>query len=104
MQNVSAILGLTALAASAAFAQFDTASVLGTVRDQSGAVIRDSKVTLQNVDTGVANSTLTDQNGDYTFFNVHVGRYRLKAEAVGINSASASAFPGTANAKQRLDF
>lgn len=91
------------LAGSLAFAQFDTANVIGTVRDQSGAVINNSKVTLQNVDTGVANTTNTDQNGDFTFFNVRIGKYTLKAEAPGFKAAVADQFTVTVSARQRVD-
>ena len=35
-------------------AQFDTAQVLGTVRDQSGAEVSKAKITLLNVDTGIS--------------------------------------------------
>jgi hypothetical protein len=37
----------------AVMAQFETASVLGTVKDGTGAVIVGSKITLENVKTGV---------------------------------------------------
>ena len=40
--------------ATPSFAQFETATVVGTVRDTTGAVVRDAKVTLTNRDTGVA--------------------------------------------------
>jgi len=95
-----------ALALSAAgviFAQFDTATVSGVVRDQAQAVVTASKVTLENVATGVVKSALTDQNGSYTFFDVKVGRYTLKAEAAGFKSAVAEEFAVTVNAHQRVD-
>jgi hypothetical protein len=59
----------------AGFAQFDTATVSGVVRDQAGAVVTASKVTIESVATGVAKVTSTDQNGSYTFFDVKIGRY-----------------------------
>ena len=90
-------------AMSCALAQFDTANVLGTVRDPSGAVIRDSKVTLQNVETGVINTATTDSNGDFTFFNVRIGKYTLKAEAPGFKAAVADQFTVTVSARQRVD-
>lgn len=37
----------------ACLAQFGTATVLGTVKDATGAVVQGSKVTLENVKTGV---------------------------------------------------
>ena len=38
--------------AAPALAQFETATVVGTVRDSSGAVVPDAKVTLTNTQTG----------------------------------------------------
>ena len=37
-----------------AYAQFDTATVVGTVRDNTGAVVPGATVTLTNLDTGIA--------------------------------------------------
>src|SRR5215470_16903662 len=91
------------LAASACFAQFDTATVSGVVRDPANAVISGGKVTLENVATGVAKTASTDQNGSYTFFDVKIGRYTLKAEATGFKSAVAEEFAVTVNAHQRVD-
>ena len=45
------LLCLTALPL---YAQFETASVVGTVRDTTGAVVAGATVTLTNVDTGVS--------------------------------------------------
>ncbi|MDQ6759170.1 MAG: carboxypeptidase-like regulatory domain-containing protein, partial [Acidobacteriota bacterium] len=101
--NLRVVVCLFVLAASSAFAQFDTASVIGTVRDQTGAVVNNSKVTLQSVDTGVANVTNTDANGDFTFLNVRIGRYTLRAEASGFKAAVASEFTVTVSARQRVD-
>jgi hypothetical protein len=56
-----------------AFAQFETASVLGTVRDPSGAVVAGAAVTLTNRDTGISVNATTDANGNYEFFTVRVG-------------------------------
>ena len=42
---------LVLFSASPALAQFDTASVVGTVRDPSGGVVSDAKVTLTNAET-----------------------------------------------------
>src|SRR5215813_9050245 len=97
------VCALLLFSAAASFAQFDTASVTGVVRDPAGAVITNIKVTLENVATGVVKTALTDQNGSYTFFDVKIGRYKLKAEAQGFKAAVAEEFTVTVNAHQRVD-
>ena len=64
-----AILGASA----PAFAQFETATVVGTVRDSSGAVVPDAKVTLTNTQTGVSAERQSDANGNFEFFTVRIG-------------------------------
>ena len=50
-----------------AHAQFDTAEVLGTVKDASGAVLANVTVELRNQETGITTKTNSDSNGDYDF-------------------------------------
>ena len=95
-----ALMGMMAIPG---FAQFDTATVSGVVRDQSGGEVSGGKVTLESIATGVAKTTATDQNGSYTFFDVRIGRYKLKAEAPGFKAAVAEEFTVTVNAHQRVD-
>ena len=59
-----------------ASAQFDSAVVLGTVRDGSGAVVPGAGITLRNVETGLTSSAVTDSNGSYQFLNVRIGTVR----------------------------
>src|SRR4051794_32325104 len=47
------------LGASRAFAQFDSASLVGTVRDASGALVPGAKVTLTSVETAISVSKTT---------------------------------------------
>ena len=48
------------LLAPTAFAQFDTAAVLGTVTDAAGSAIPGATVTLKNTATGVTATAQTD--------------------------------------------
>ena len=88
---------------SSAFAQFDTASVVGTVRDNSGAVVSGATVTLTNVDTGVTQTKTTDVTGGYEFVTVRVGTYVLTAEKQGFAVAVADNVQVTVGARQRVD-
>ena len=53
------------LGTSAGMAQVDTGTILGTVKDQTGAVIPDAKVTIVNQGTGESVSTTTRSDGTY---------------------------------------
>ncbi len=91
------------LFASSAQAQFDTAIVLGTVRDSSTSALTGATVNLVNTATGISQSTLTNDAGDYQFFNVKIGRYKVTAEAKGFKKSGAEEFAATVNARQRVD-
>lgn len=51
-------------------AQFDAATVLGTVKDSSGAVVSGAKVKLENVRTGVTTTSLSNEAGNFDFIGV----------------------------------
>ena len=86
-----------------AFAQFDTAAVLGTVKDAKGGMISSAKVTVRNTATGIANTTNTDAQGDYIFPAVKIGMYEVRAEAPGFSAAVVENVNITVNARQRVD-
>ena len=86
-----------------AFAQFDTATVLGTIRDKSGGVLAGAKVTLLSEATGYTESQQTNTNGNYEFLNVKIGTYDVTAEQTGFSSASAKDVLVNVNARQRVD-
>jgi len=85
------------------FGQFEAATVLGTIRDASGAVVPNCKVTLENINTGVSVEAATDANGNFEFVNQHPGTYRIRAEAQGFQTAVVDAFELRINARQRVD-
>jgi hypothetical protein len=86
-----------------AFGQFETSEVLGTVRDSTGAVIPKATVTLTNQGTGNRATATTDENGNYDFFNVKVGRYSIGVEQPGFSRFSATDIAVDVNARQRVD-
>src|SRR5437016_10025841 len=86
-----------------ALAQFDTAAVLGTVRDPSGPVLDGARITLRNVNTGVTASARTDAAGSFEFLTVKIGDYRVEAEAPGFRAITTDSFNVAVNARQRVD-
>jgi len=86
-----------------ASAQFETATVLGSVRDASEAVIEGATVTLKNVATDITNTATTDSTGDYQFAGVKIGIYQITIEANGFNRTVAENINVTVNARQRVD-
>ena len=51
-----------------------TASITGTVRDSSGAVISGAIVTVNHTETGLVRTVTTDSNGSYAVPSLPVGR------------------------------
>jgi hypothetical protein len=64
--------------------QASTATVSGTVRDQTGAVIPSASVTLTNTGTNVVSKTSTNMSGFYIFAGIVSGPYEVLVEAAGM--------------------
>jgi len=84
-------------------AQFETAVVLGSVRDANESAVQNATVTLKNVGTENTLTTTTDANGDYQFVNVKIGVYQVIVEANGFNKTVADNINVAVNARQRVD-
>ena len=61
-------------------------TILGTVKDQSGAVLPGANVTVTNVDTGISRSTVTGSKGEYRIPALSIGTYEVKTELTGFQS------------------
>lgn len=94
---------IVCFAVSAAVAQSETATLLGTVKDANGAVVPNATVTLKNIATGISSSVTTDAIGDYQFVNVKIGNYEVMVVATGFNKTIAQNINLTVNARQRVD-
>jgi hypothetical protein len=71
---------LLAMAITPAFAQ-QFATLKLTVADPSGGVIPQAKVTVRNVDTGVARNMTSDANGTVSIPGLPAGQYMLSVDA-----------------------
>jgi Carboxypeptidase regulatory-like domain len=61
-------------------AQFNTGTILGTVQDQTGAVIPGATVAVTNIGTGQERSVKSNSEGVFTIPNLQVGHYSILAE------------------------
>ncbi len=103
IQWLAVCLFLCFFTAPALLAQFETSEVLGTVRDASNAPVPNANVTLTNQQTGIEAKTVTNEAGEYDFFNVGVGVYTVKVEHAGFSGATAADIRVEVNARQRVD-
>ncbi|MBY0504214.1 MAG: carboxypeptidase regulatory-like domain-containing protein [Bryobacteraceae bacterium] len=84
-------------------AQYDTSTILGTVKDSTGSQVANAKVTLENTQTGVKQTSASDTAGNYLFLNLRIGSYRVIAELSGFKRAQSDPFTLVVNARQRVD-
>ena len=64
-------------AASAAFAQLTTATVIGNIQDVSGAVVPNASVTATNDDTRFTRTVASNAEGAYRLDFLPVGAYTI---------------------------
>ena len=72
--------------------QSTSGTVLGTVKEPSGAVVPGAMVSLTNAGTNARHSTLTGDTGSYQFVNLEVGTYQLTVEAAGFQKGEFKGF------------
>ncbi|MFQ5777087.1 MAG: carboxypeptidase regulatory-like domain-containing protein [Terriglobia bacterium] len=70
-----------------ASAQVTTGTILGTVMDESGSVVPDTKITLTHLATGIARTVVTDNQGRYQVPGLALGSYEVKAERSGFQAS-----------------
>src|SRR5688572_28658907 len=88
--KVCTAIGLVLCTASLARAQSSQASVNGTVRDQTGAVIPAATIQLINNETNITFRTTTNEAGFYVFPAVNPGSYRITVESSGMQAYEAT--------------
>jgi hypothetical protein len=96
------LIGLVFLAGSPAWAQ-DTATIVGTVTDATGAVVPGAKVTVSNPNRGFIREVASNSAGEYTAVRIPIGDYVVTAEAKGFEKLVRSGITLTAGQIQRVD-
>src|SRR2546422_10356703 len=68
-------------------AQIVKSTIVGSVRDASGAVIPGVTIKVTNLATNVTQTTVTDDTGNYVVPFLDSGEYRVTAELPGFKMA-----------------
>lgn len=84
--RIAAALVATLLLASAAHAQVATGTILGNVKDSSGAAVPGASVTATNLGTQFARTTTTDASGQYALRLLPLGDYKLEVTLTGFKN------------------
>jgi hypothetical protein len=93
---------LTALA-HYGFAQEATAAITGKISDPSGAALAGAAVTAKDADRGTTSQAKTNEDGVYNLVRLPVGRYELRVEAAGFQTAVHAAFALDLNQTAKID-
>jgi len=100
---VSIFLQGVALSLPAVYAQSTFGNILGTVTDNSGAVVPHAKVKATNTDENTSREVLTSANGDYEFVNSKAGHYKVEVSAGGFQDFTATELSLEARQTLRID-
>ena len=68
-------------------AQVETARIIGSVRDQSGAVVPNAKVSLTSKETGRSSETTVRGDGSYESLPLRIGTWRVAVTSAGFKRA-----------------
>jgi hypothetical protein len=80
-----------------------TGSILGSVRDETSAVIPGIKVTATNLETNLRQEAITDDSGQYRILALPAGKYRVETTARGFQNFIANDIDLTVNEQRRVD-
>src|SRR3712207_4566177 len=92
------------LTTAAVRAQVTTATIYGVVTDPSGATVPGAAVTITNEQTNATQSVTTNEDGEFTFNFIQVGRYTLSIAAGGFKEQTQQGVELSAGQRVRLNY
>src|SRR5258707_1378738 len=98
---VLAIIGI--LGARQAYAQVAGATLTGTVKDSSGAVIPNAQISITDLATSVSRGVSSNAAGLYTAPNLSPGNYEVRVTSTGFRTQVQRGITLTVGAQQQLD-
>ncbi len=96
-------LTLSLLFSIPAFAQKDTAALVGTVLDSSGASVPGAAITAINVDTNYTYRAESNAAGEWTISPVRIGTYKVSISLKGFKTSEVGPMTLDVQQRQRVD-
>jgi hypothetical protein len=86
-----------------AFSQAVTATLLGTVTDQTGAAVPGANVTIREINTNITRTISSNEEGNYVFSNLTPGNYNVEVEKSGFKKTVQNSVTVLVNSSVRID-
>src|SRR5262249_43869582 len=83
----AAIVALIALGTCLTFAQTSTATILGSVKDASGALVPGVSITIKHTESGLTRAVVSGERGGYNVPLLPVGAYEITTTMPGFKQA-----------------
>jgi hypothetical protein len=103
LKNTLNLIALSLCFAFCAFSQSTFGTILGTVKDSSGAVVPNAAVKATNLDENTTRETSTNSNGDYSVLNALPARYSITVSANGFETFTVTDLTLAARQTLRVD-
>src|SRR5947209_6090818 len=103
LSSWAAALFCVAAFAFPATAQSNKGTIVGTVTDPNGAVVKGAKVTATNVATNKTGEATTGDSGTYTIPELDPGLYRVTVDAQGFSQAAVEQVKIDTSSRQAVD-
>lgn len=86
-----------------AYPQYENGSLIGMIRDASGAAVAGASVKATNLDTGITADGTSNASGEYVFPSLRVGAYKVTVEEPGFADSVANNILISVGNRQRID-
>lgn len=98
------LIGLLALSFAGSAVAQTTATISGSVKDSSDAILPGAELSVTNVETGISRNVITDDAGRYRATNLNVGEYEVKASLPGFQTSVRSGISLTIGREAVVNF
>ncbi|MDP3000562.1 MAG: carboxypeptidase regulatory-like domain-containing protein [Bryobacterales bacterium] len=104
LKRVGLSLALLAAFSTVMMAQVTAGTILGNVRDASGAAVADTGISIKEVNKGTVQTYRTDENGGFYAPFLTPGTYQVTVEKAGFKKQASQNFDLQVDQRARVDF